>query len=76
MIYPASVRTAFSTNIISLVVNEALENFVDGLADYGLTTLQLAMFVAARISREIITKAVATIFIIPGIGLCTMTCDT
>jgi len=70
------VRTAFSTNIISLVVNEALENFINGLTDYGLTTLQLAMFVAARISREIITKAVATIFIIPGIGLCMMTCDT
>jgi hypothetical protein len=43
MIYPTAVRTAFPPNIISLVVNEALENFVDGLTDYGLTTLQFAV---------------------------------
>ena len=64
MIYPTAVRTAFSTNIISLVVNEALENFINGLTDYGLTTFQLAVWVAARITRESVNKAIDAMLII------------
>ena len=57
-------------------MNEALENFVDGLTDYGLTTLQFAVWAAARISRESINKAIDAMLIIFVIVWYQLTFDT
>jgi len=63
MIDPASVNAALSS-VVCFVVDKAFEHIVNGLAHYGLTTLQFAVWVAARISRESVNKAIDAMLII------------
>jgi len=76
MVYTTPVRTALSPDVIRPVMYEILELFVDCLANNCLSALEQAVWAAARITREVVTKAVQTMLIVFAIIASQLTSDT